>query len=104
MLSFLQGLVSYRPFVGDSAFNILVVPLKSVKSPTWKEIERKQWSEKQSIDSDTTQTSYNCSLLVKSSLWEVSLVNVLPHLENVYYDMQVPKFRSNFAIDAGFGT
>lgn len=52
---------------------------------------------------DTTQTSYNCSLLVKASVWEVSLVNVLPHLENVYYDMQVPEYKSDFAIDEGFG-
>lgn len=52
---------------------------------------------------DTTQPSYNCSLLVKASLWEVSLVNFLPNLENAYYDVQVPEFKSNFAIDAGFG-
>jgi len=52
---------------------------------------------------DTTQASYNCSLLVKASLWEVRLVIFLPKLVDVYYDTQVPEFKSNFAIDAGFG-
>lgn len=51
----------------------------------------------------TVQSFYNSYFLVEASLWEVHLVKYLANLANFYYYIQVPEFKSNFAIDEGFG-
>lgn len=48
----------------------------------------------------TAQPLNNSCFLVKASLWEVSSVNYLANLANLYNYIQVPEFKSNVAIDA----